>query len=1175
MIRLGRLDLTRWGSFTDRTLDFGEADGRLHLVYGGNAAGKSTTRRATTALLFGIPTRTPDAHTHDYADLRIGAQLLTDDGAVEVVRRKGKVNTLLGPDGQPLHDDPIGVALHALTAEAYGGLFEISHESLVDGGRELLAGHGAVGESLFAAAAGTGRLHRLLGALDSDAADLFKTGGRNARLNVALAEHSTATKELSAATVRPTRAGELRRAPSDTRRVIEELDGTIREHERECGRLRRLKAVKPMLARHSELVLELEGLGKPPALGSDAAERRGAAQRDRDDSDRASRTAQGSLATLRQTHSQQADPGDMLSHSAAITETHSQIAAIRKAASDRRKREGELQREEARLEGLLARIGAGMQVDELDVHIAQERTRQSLDRCLDSRGEIAERHRSARTRTTDAERALEAAQNELTSLPEAVGTAALRAAVRAATKLGPVEDQAAEHRATADALRAEAENRLARLAPRPTPLEELERQSIPTRDAIDRVLATKLELDDQQSAIDNEREQIDRRAADLAGRGAGLRARGQAPTAQELEAGRTQRDEDWQTVRRALVTPAPDADQRAEQFERSMAGADQVADARAAQADKLAQAAEIDATNARTAAEREALGERVGKLERRRSLLETEWQTAWKPSEMRPPAIVDAPEWLREHESICKLVQEARSAAGKAELAEQAAARHGTALLEHLADTNGPAPAGSTLEGAIALAESLAGDFDDQNAKRRTTQKAVEDAERTLARERSDLAQAETEHEAWREQWQRLRATYGLDSDVAPEDASQMLRTIDDALSARDSVGALRHRIEGIDRDSQEFAAEVARICRAVAPDLSGVDPEDAASEVMDRLGNAQRAREAIDGLNAQIERHEGDLADANQRRERAQEQLDAMVGAAGATEEDELADIERRSARAAELRHEIPTCEREVAQAGEEAFEGLFAAATEFSGEQLDADISEHGRKLKALREERDRAQEAAFEARDQLERAERSDCAGKAAEKAQQHLAGARDLAERYAVARLSSCLLRETIERYRTKHQGPMLARANELFPSLTRETFTELYVDWNDAEEPILVGRDKDGRPLRVEHMSDGTREQLFLALRIAAIERYVDSSGGVPVLFDDVFLESDDPRSERILSALADLAVRTQVIVFTHHRHLVALAQQALDPSRLALHDLDGGPPQLRADGQAALRRAAA
>ncbi len=684
MIRLGRLDLTRWGSFTDRTLEFGEADARLHLVYGGNAAGKSTTRRATAALLFGIPLRTQDAHTHDYADLRIGAQLLTDGGAVEVVRRKGKVNTVLGPDGQPLHDDPIAAALHALTADAYGGLFEISHQSLVDGGRELLAGHGAVGESLFAAAAGTGRLHRLLGALDSDAAELFKPGGRNAQLNAALADYSRTTNELSAAMVRPTRAIELRRAADQTQRAIEELDGTIREHEQDRGRLRRLKAVKPMLARHRGLVSELEGLRGPPVLDADAAERRRAAQRDRGEAERASRTAQDSLVTLRQTHAQHADPDDILASAGAITEAHSQIAAIHKAASDRRKREGELVREEARLGGLLARIRPGMQFEDLDVQVAQESTRQALGRCLEARGEIAERWRGTRTRTNDAERDLESAEKELARLPEVIDTSALHAAVRAATKLGPVESQAAEHRATADGLRTKAENRLARLEPRASTLEELERQAIPTRDAVERVLAIKDGLDDQQSAIEHEREQIDRQAADLVARGASLRACGDVPSAQALEAARAQRDYDWQTVRRALVTPAQDADQRAEHFERSMAGADQVVDTRAAQADKLAQGAEIDAAEARAAAGRDALAERTEEVQRRRSLLETDWQMTWKSSDVRPPAIVDAAGWLTEHESICKLVEETRGAADKAELDEQAADRYRAALIERL-----------------------------------------------------------------------------------------------------------------------------------------------------------------------------------------------------------------------------------------------------------------------------------------------------------------------------------------------------------------------------------------------------------------------------------------------------------------------------------------------------------
>jgi hypothetical protein len=90
---------------------------------------------------------------------------------------------------------------------------------------------------------------------------------------------------------------------------------------------------------------------------------------------------------------------------------------------------------------------------------------------------------------------------------------------------------------------------------------------------------------------------------------------------------------------------------------------------------------------------------------------------------------------------------------------------------------------------------------------------------------------------------------------------------------------------------------------------------------------------------------------------------------------------------------------------------------------------------------------------------------------------------------------------------------------------------------------------------VQELSDGTREQLFLALRLAAIERHVATAEAVPVLFDDVLLESDDERAQRILAALAELATQTQVLVLTHHRHLVEIARATLPKRRLDVIEL--------------------
>ena len=95
-MRIDRLDLLAYGPFTDQSLDLSGGDFGLHLIYGDNEAGKSTSLRALIAWLYGIPARTSDSFLHSNSQLRIGGQLrLTDGSAIEFVRRKGNKDTLL------------------------------------------------------------------------------------------------------------------------------------------------------------------------------------------------------------------------------------------------------------------------------------------------------------------------------------------------------------------------------------------------------------------------------------------------------------------------------------------------------------------------------------------------------------------------------------------------------------------------------------------------------------------------------------------------------------------------------------------------------------------------------------------------------------------------------------------------------------------------------------------------------------------------------------------------------------------------------------------------------------------------------------------------------------------------------------------------------------------------
>ena len=80
------------------------------------------------------------------------------------------------------------------------------------------------------------------------------------------------------------------------------------------------------------------------------------------------------------------------------------------------------------------------------------------------------------------------------------------------------------------------------------------------------------------------------------------------------------------------------------------------------------------------------------------------------------------------------------------------------------------------------------------------------------------------------------------------------------------------------------------------------------------------------------------------------------------------------------------------------------------------------------------------------------------------------------------------------------------------------------------------------------MSTGTADQLYLALRIASINDYLDRAPALPFVADDLFVNFDDERAAAGFQVLGELAQVTQVLFFTHHQHLVDIAQSTLGGS---------------------------
>ena len=123
-------------------------------------------------------------------------------------------------------------------------------------------------------------------------------------------------------------------------------------------------------------------------------------------------------------------------------------------------------------------------------------------------------------------------------------------------------------------------------------------------------------------------------------------------------------------------------------------------------------------------------------------------------------------------------------------------------------------------------------------------------------------------------------------------------------------------------------------------------------------------------------------------------------------------------------------------------------------------------------------------------------------------------------------------------------------------MTAGSFASIRTEYDEKENPVLVGiRAGKNKIVPVAGMSDGTADQLYLALRLSSLEQYLTNHEPLPFIVDDILLRFDDERSAATLNVLADLSQKTQVIFFTHHPHLVNLAKNNIDSEILKQHVL--------------------
>ena len=113
--------------------------------------------------------------------------------------------------------------------------------------------------------------------------------------------------------------------------------------------------------------------------------------------------------------------------------------------------------------------------------------------------------------------------------------------------------------------------------------------------------------------------------------------------------------------------------------------------------------------------------------------------------------------------------------------------------------------------------------------------------------------------------------------------------------------------------------------------------------------------------------------------------------------------------------------------------------------------------------------------------------------------------------------------------------MLSAASRFLEKLTLGKYRSV---WMPLGERVLQVDDEHGSTLPVERLSRGTREQLFLAVRLAVVHDLAGRGIQLPLILDDVFVNFDEQRTDAALDLLLEFASRgQQILFFTCHKWL--------------------------------------
>lgn len=430
-MRFRQLSLERFGHFDGCDLNFRGGAPDLHVIYGTNEAGKTTSMAAVTDLLFGFEPRSRYNFTFDYPMLRIGAVVEEDDRVLAVRRRKANAGSLVDADDTPIDDGPLIAMLHGQTRDGFRLAFSLDHLRLREGGRAIVQARDDIGQTLFAAGSGMTGIVATLAAIEEEAAAIWGPKKSQKRsYTQAEGSYDAARAQMRDQQIKPKAWTDAQAALNDAESVrdaaLAARDALIAEQRQ----LERLRRIGPAMRRRADVLAELVVIGEAPELPPAGEDRIIAALTAMNDAERARVAAVALLGDVTARIKALLNDPAMLAEAETVDALFKRSGEMVKAAGDADRLTIERRIKDARATELRSELGVAQQ--DLPQRIAVTRLRDLARKhgeALAALRSIAETQEALAAKLAPLERRL--ADAELTT-----GLAELVVATDAARRLG-------------------------------------------------------------------------------------------------------------------------------------------------------------------------------------------------------------------------------------------------------------------------------------------------------------------------------------------------------------------------------------------------------------------------------------------------------------------------------------------------------------------------------------------------------------------------------------------------------------------------------------------------------------------------------------------------------------------------------------------------------------------